>query len=864
MKTLLGTLCLLLSACTQTGPPTVAIRDVTVVDVTDGSLRADHTVVVAGNRIVAVGPTDEVRIPPDADVIDAAGGYLIPGLWDMHVHSVDNVEAEEADQSIANQDWHLPLFLAHGVTGVRNMNDFTGDVTLELTRTIKRQLVEGSRPGPPRFLSAGPAVDGDPYLGFTKKVSVRTAAEARAVVEQLASNGADLVKVYENVSREVYFAILDEAGRREISVDGHLPFRITPEEAAAAGQRTVEHPEALAAGCSTEADAERERLAAVLADYDGPPGSEKLLVMQIRHYRALYDSRDPAACAPAFESYRHNGVAVTADLLVYHHIVHAEEIISDTARMRLVPEAIRRNWEEMLDSEMYRELQSVLRPIPPLELENVRLANEAGIVLLAATDVDFPMGVPGLSLHEELVRLVEAGLTPLEALRTATLNPARVLGLAESVGTIEVGKLADLVLLDANPLEDIHNTLKIRAVVADGRLYRRADLDRMLETAAELDRQAEEMPASAQAPFPPDSTVQALLRQLVDDHGIKGIVVGSLDEMGTRRVIAYGDPGPGALPLDGESVFEIGSMTKVFTGILLADMVRRSEVELADPLADLLPPDVRVPERNGKPITLLDLTTHFSGLPTMPTNLAPANPENPFADYTMSRMYEFISSYELQRDPGAAFEYSNIAMALLGQALSQRAGTPTYEALVSDRILWPLGMSHTAVALTPWMRDHLVRGHDRTGKPVANWDMVATAGMGGLRSTVNDMLTFAAANLSAASLSSGDADLRSAMRVSHRGLRLVGEGVTYPGIPIAFKEGRVGFNWIISRPGQRRITWTVGLTGGYSSFLGLDIAARRAVVVLTNTGLNNVDYVGFHLLDPTVPMPEARESGGVQ
>ena len=150
-------------------------------------------------------------------------------------------------------------------------------------------------------------------------------------------------------------------------------------------------------------------------------------------------------------------------------------------------------------------------------------------------------------------------------------------------------------------------------------------------------------------------------------------------------MIAHGDPGPGARPFDGESVFEIGSMTKVFTGILLADMVRRGEVELADPVADLLPRDVRVPERNGKPIKLLDLTTHFSGLPMNPTNRAPVEMhENPYAGYTVSRMYEFLSSYELPRDPGDAIEYSNIGVALLGHALSLRAGMTTYEALVSD------------------------------------------------------------------------------------------------------------------------------------------------------------------------------------
>ena len=364
--------------------------------------------------------------------------------------------------------------------------------------------------------------------------------------------------------------------------------------------------------------------------------------------------------------------------------------------------------------------------------------------------------------------------------------------------------------------------------------------------------------ASTQAPLPSDSALQAMLRQLVDSHKIRGIVVGLLDKAGPRRVFARGDPGANALPLDGDSVFEIGSMTKVFTGILLADMVRRGEVELADSVADLLPSDIRVPARNRKAITLLDLTTHFSGLPLMPTNLAPANPANPFADYTVKQLYECISLYELQRDPGDRFEYSNLGVALLGHVIALRNRT-TYTALVSNRILRELGMTHTGVTLMPRMKDHLVQGHDRNGNPVTNWDMPDVPGMGGLRSTTNDMLTFAAANLSRA-----ESDLILAMQKSHRGLRQVGEDAEYPGIPSAFRQARVGFNWFSSRPGQRRITWTVGLTAGYSTFLGLDIEARRAVVVLTNTGGHNIDYVGFHLLDPTVPLSPARPAGVVR
>lgn len=478
MKILFAILCLLLSGCAEPRHAGLAIRGVTVVNVTDGSLLTDQSVLVEDSRIVAVGRADEVQVPGDAEVVEAEGKYLIPGLWDMHVHSVANIALDMSIESIAAWEWHFPLFLAHGVTGVRNMNDGTGDLTLELANSVKRRAAEGELAGPPRFLNSGPSLDGDPPLG-SNSVVVRTAADARAAVQQLASHGADLVKPYENLSREANFAIVDEARSQRLPVDGHVPFRTTPEEVAEAGQRTVEHPSAIAAACATDADAERKRFAAVLADYQSLPESEQFLVL-FRHMRALYDSWEAATCTSTLEAYRRHDVAVTVDLVAYHHVVHADQVLADTARMRLVPAAIRRNWEEWSADQMTEEFQSILRPILPRELESVRLANEAGVTLLAATDVGVPLQVPGISLHVELERLVEAGLTHLEALQTATINPVRVLGLADSLGTIDAGKLADLVLLEANPLEDIANTREIHAVVADGRLYRRADLDKLL------------------------------------------------------------------------------------------------------------------------------------------------------------------------------------------------------------------------------------------------------------------------------------------------------------------------------------------------------------------------------------------------
>ena len=233
---------LLVAACGQTHVADLAIRGVTVVDVTDGSLVSDQTVLVRGNRIVAVGLADAIRVADETEIVEADGGYLVPGLWDAHVHSATNVE------------WHFPLFLAHGVTSVRNMHT-TVDDPLALVVSIKRQIEAGDLLGP-RFLANGGIVDGDPPV-WPGSVRVRNAEEARAVVDLLADGGADFIKVYDRLSPEAYFAILDRARQRGVPVDGHLPFLIRPEQAAAAGQRTFEHTSEINLGCARNADALR-------------------------------------------------------------------------------------------------------------------------------------------------------------------------------------------------------------------------------------------------------------------------------------------------------------------------------------------------------------------------------------------------------------------------------------------------------------------------------------------------------------------------------------------------------------------------------------------------------------------------------
>jgi CubicO group peptidase (beta-lactamase class C family) len=332
-----------------------------------------------------------------------------------------------------------------------------------------------------------------------------------------------------------------------------------------------------------------------------------------------------------------------------------------------------------------------------------------------------------------------------------------------------------------------------------------------------------------------DTYIQNLLEEVVRDGRTVGVVVGLLEADGSRRVFSHGSPGAGARALAAESVFEIGSITKVFTGILLADMVRRGEVELSDPVSQYLPASVRVPSRDGREITLLDLATHRSGLPKMPQGLV----DDDYARYTIQHFYDFVSSYELPRGVNESYEYSNVGMALLGRALELRADKP-YEALLRERVLDPLGLEHTAVTLTPALEQRLAYGHNAFGDPAQRWDLPAMIPAGSLRSTVHDMLTFAAANLSAITTDAHDS-LRDALRV-HRP---------------ADEEGyEMALGWEVHRRGDRLFASHSGDTWGYGAFLAIDLSTRRAAVALSNAGSAGVSGLEFHLLHPSIPMRE--------
>ena len=341
---------------------------------------------------------------------------------------------------------------------------------------------------------------------------------------------------------------------------------------------------------------------------------------------------------------------------------------------------------------------------------------------------------------------------------------------------------------------------------------------------------------------PSDAEIREILVDRIDaQHQSVGIVVGVIGPDG-RRVISYGHLEKGdARPLNGDTVFEMGSVTKVFTSLLLADMVQKGEVSLDDPVAKYLPATVKMPTRNGRVITLVDLATHTSGLPRLPTNLKPEDPANPYADYSVEQMYEFLSGYVLTRDIGSKYEYSNLGGGLLGHVLALKAGK-SYEELVESRICGPLGMHDTRITLTPEMKARLAVGHDASMNSVANWDLPTLAGAGALRSTANDMLTFVAANMGY---------VKSPLAAAMASMLAVRRPTGTPGLEIA-----LGWH-ILTKDGQE-IVWHNGGTGGYRTFIGYDKASRMGVVVLSNASTTvGVDDIGLHLLNPAAPLAKA-------
>ena len=447
-------------SCTPAEPPAdLAIRNVTVIDAVRGAREA-QTVVVRDGRIEAVqAASDPVQA---ATVVDGTGRYLIPGLWDFHVHLTYDARFTDA----------MPgLFLNHGITSIRD----TGGPLDLVVPVVEKLRAEGATA--PRVFFSGPLLDGEfvvydgvanPLLGIANP-DVET---ARANMARLAEAGVDFVKIYEMVSPEVFAALVEEAGSRGLPMDGHVPLSMRARDVGPRVQ-SLEHLRNIEMDCTSNAEAWLAERRGRLANPEGVPGGRLRSQLHEAYRIPSVESYDEAACREVLASM-------------------ASTIQVPTLRLNtlsLYPPSQRADWAEALAkvpvevAEAWGAAGNDGRTdtrYAEWSLFLVGLMHDAGVPMGAGTDTPIGLSVPGYSLHSELEMLVRAGLSPLEALEAATLRPAGFFGLEGEMGTIEPGRLADLVLLSGNPLEDITQTRSIEAVVTKGRLLGRSDLDALV------------------------------------------------------------------------------------------------------------------------------------------------------------------------------------------------------------------------------------------------------------------------------------------------------------------------------------------------------------------------------------------------
>jgi imidazolonepropionase-like amidohydrolase len=441
------------AAAQEPKPHLLAFTHVTVIDTTGGQSLSDMTVVVEDKHIVTVGKSAEVPTPQGATVVDAGGKYLIPGLWDMHVHTAFG------DWLPANERVTLPLFVANGITGVRDMGS-----DIEVVKRWRAQIDTGHLLGP-RMIIAGPMLDG-PTPRFPSSAPVGNAADGKRVVDELHAQGVDFIKIQSLIPRDGYFAAADEAKKLGIIFVGHVPDAVRASEASNAGQRSIEHFTGIFEGATTI----EEQL------IKGP----KSLGRNVSKY-------DPAHAQRLIDLMARNQTWQVPTLVWERGQWLIDDIdLSHDPLIKYAPSAWKdRTWPmftKSILSDMDTDPLPVRKKFVQMELDMTLAMFRAGVPFMAGTDTAAGVHIfPGFSLHDELGLFVRAGLTPLQALQTATLNPAKFLGRLADMGTVEKGKLADLVLLDANPLDDIGNTRRIQAVVLAGRYFDRPALDRMLK-----------------------------------------------------------------------------------------------------------------------------------------------------------------------------------------------------------------------------------------------------------------------------------------------------------------------------------------------------------------------------------------------
>ncbi|GAA2640868.1 amidohydrolase family protein [Dactylosporangium fulvum] len=447
----------------------IALTHVTVIDATGAPPRPDMTVLVRGGRIATLGRSSEVPVPVGTRTVDLAGKFVIPGLCDMHVHSL-------FPEGILPQ-----LYIATGVTTVREM------MGLPWVHQWRDQIETGDLIGP-RWVIGSHILDGKPSIWSGNDAGlyeeIISARQAHNAVRQAKLDGADFIKIYSRLNRQSLHAIANEARRERIPFAGHMPDIVPIIEAARAGQRSFEHLFPALLGASGSEAEVRRMLAAITLAGDGNGHRDWFQGIHAAEWLAA-NTYNPRRAADVYAQLKREQVAVTPTMIMHRTTDLPDDIVPDHERLKYLPPGTLETWKLQLESTFVNgrtpQKSAQYRVLFQHRLRVLNEMHRAGVQILVGTDASgAPFGYPGFAVHDELALLVSAGFTPMEALQAATREPARYLGLQHSLGTVRQGHLADLVILDANPLHDIRNTQRIHALMLRGRFVSSTERQRML------------------------------------------------------------------------------------------------------------------------------------------------------------------------------------------------------------------------------------------------------------------------------------------------------------------------------------------------------------------------------------------------
>ena len=461
----------------------LAIANATVIDPQSRRVHVEHTILISGDRVTDVVASVDADQQLVATTVDGSGLFVIPGLLDMHVHLT--LEALDSDPQPT-----LDLLVANGVTGVRDMASDCweprekGRLCADDLRRLAAQIDAGERAGP-RILSLasaivrGPLERGSLPEGAPGFMAPQTAEEGRELARYLKGRGIDLIKVYNSVPRDAYFGLHDEARRLDLEVSGHLPLGVSVQTAARARHRTIEHARDLPVACSSYGAVYRDIMHRVIIGDSSadPPDAETRLRETLRSY-------DDKLCRRVLKTLKRRGTYLVPTHGTREMDARAgDAAYREDARRRYLTVPLRQRWDRDLDNtaEVAPRLGPLYREFYELGIRLTGMAHRAGVRVMAGTDANDTMIFPGFGLHDELERFAQAGISAMDILRSATTVPADYLDRSDDLGGIGVGKLADLVVLRANPLDGIGAVREIEAVVLGGRLWPRSMLDQMLQ-----------------------------------------------------------------------------------------------------------------------------------------------------------------------------------------------------------------------------------------------------------------------------------------------------------------------------------------------------------------------------------------------